>query len=122
VTTQLQGLGYKTVAATTAKDALELIDRGVEFDLLFTDVIMPGGMNGRQLADEAAKRRAGLKVLFTSGYTENAIIQQGRLAPGVLLLTKPYRKSDLARMLRLALAGSQDETATSPRQAQSGAG
>jgi len=63
---------------------------------------MPGIMNGRQLADEAVKRRPALKVLFTSGYTENAIVHHGRLDPGVLLLAKPYRKSDLARMVRKA--------------------
>ena len=67
---------------------------------------MPGSMNGRQLADEAARRRPALKVLFTSGYTENAIVHHGRLDPGVLLLAKPYRKSDLARMIRKALASS----------------
>ena len=60
-------------------------------------------MNGRQLAEEASKLRAGLKVLYTSGYTENAIVHHGRLDPGVLLLAKPYRKADLARMLRVAL-------------------
>ena len=65
---------------------------------------MPGSINGRQLADEAVRRRPALKVLFTSGYTENAIVHHGRLDPGVLLLAKPYRKSDLARMVRVALA------------------
>ena len=64
---------------------------------------MPGPMNGRQLADEALQRRPSLKTLFTSGYTENAIVHHGRLDPGVLLLAKPYRKSDLARMIRMAL-------------------
>jgi CheY-like chemotaxis protein len=64
---------------------------------------MPGGMNGRQLADEVRRRRPELKTLFTSGYTENAIIHHGRLDAGVLLLAKPYRKSDLARMIRKAL-------------------
>ena len=73
-------------------------------DLLFTDVIMPGAMNGRHLVDEALKRRPGLKTLYTSGYTENAIVHHGRLDSGVLLLAKPYRKSELARMIRLALA------------------
>ena len=58
---------------------------------------MPGPMNGRQLADEAVKRRPSLKVLFTSGYTENAIVHHGRLDAGVLLLAKPYRKPELAR-------------------------
>ena len=60
-------------------------------------------MNGRQLAEEMAKRNSQLRVLFTSGYTENSIIHHGRLDPGVLLLAKPYRKQDLARMLRKAL-------------------
>ena len=65
---------------------------------------MPGDMNGRQLVDEALKRRPTLKTLFTSGYTENAIVHHGRLDSGVLLLAKPYRKSELARMIRHALA------------------
>jgi hypothetical protein len=66
---------------------------------------MPGLMNGRQLAIEASKIRIGLKVLYTSGYTENAIVHHGRLDPGVLLLAKPYRKADLARMIRMAIDG-----------------
>jgi len=66
-------------------------------------VIMPGPTNGRQLADAAVKRRPALGVLFTSGYTESAIVHHGRLDPGVLLLAKPYRKADLARMVRKAL-------------------
>jgi len=107
VTAQLESLGYQTVSAVSAAEALALVDKGVKFDLLFTDVIMPGSMNGRQLSDAIAKRRHGLKVLFTSGYTESAVIHHGRLDPGVLLLTKPYRKQDLARMLRRAFAGKQ---------------
>jgi CheY-like chemotaxis protein len=67
---------------------------------------MPGGMTGRQLADEAIKRRPDVKVLYTSGYTDNAIVHQGRLDAGVLLLTKPYRKSQLANMVRRALGAS----------------
>jgi signal transduction histidine kinase/ActR/RegA family two-component response regulator len=101
--TQLHSLGYKTVTAASGAAALAKVDNGVAFDLLFTDVIMPGGINGRQLADEVAKRLPSMKVLYTSGYTENAIIHHGRLDAGVLLLAKPYRKADLARMLRLAL-------------------
>ncbi|TPQ38218.1 hypothetical protein C2U70_09325, partial [Bradyrhizobium guangdongense] len=68
-----------------------------------TDVIMPGGMNGRQLAEEVKRRRPQVKVLYTSGYTENAIFHHGRLDPGVILLAKPYRKSDLAKKIREAL-------------------
>jgi PAS domain S-box-containing protein len=103
VITQLQSLGYKTLVAAEAAEALAIVDGGAAFDLLFTDVIMPGQMNGRQLAQEIARRRPSLKVLFTSGYAQNAISHHGRLDPGVLLLSKPYRRGDLARMLRLAL-------------------
>jgi PAS domain S-box-containing protein len=104
VSAQLQSLGYKTLSAANGIEALAIVDSGAAFDLLFTDVIMPGRLNGRQLAAEIASRYPSLKVLFTSGYTENAIIHHGRLDSGVLLLAKPYRKQDLARMLRVALA------------------
>ena len=103
VIAQIEALGYATLSATNAVEALAFIENHSEIDLLFTDVVMPGAMNGRQLADEAKKRRPTLKVLFTSGYTENAIVHHGRLDPGVLLLAKPYRKSELAHMLRTAL-------------------
>ncbi len=105
VLTQLRSLGYVTLEAANGAEAVALVDAGHQFDLLFTDVIMPGAMNGRQLADEIARRRPGLKVLFTSGYTENAIIHHGRLDTGVLLLAKPYRKSEMAVMIRTALSG-----------------
>jgi PAS domain S-box-containing protein len=104
VMTQIESLGYTTLEAANASDALRIIEDVATIDLLFTDVIMPGIMNGRQLVDEALKRRPDLKTLFTSGYTENAIVHHGRLDSGVLLLAKPYRKSELARMIRLALA------------------
>jgi PAS domain S-box-containing protein len=103
VITQIQSLGYATLEASNAAEALDAIDKHATIDLLFTDVIMPGTMNGRQLVDEALKRRPSLKTLYTSGYTENAIVHHGRLDSGVLLLAKPYRKSDLARMFRMAL-------------------
>ncbi len=103
VMTQIESLGYTTLEAANAGEALQLIDATPSLHLLFTDVIMPGSMNGRQLVDEALKRRPHLKTLYTSGYTENAIVHHGRLDSGVLLLAKPYRKSELARMLRLAL-------------------
>jgi PAS domain S-box-containing protein len=105
VITQVASLGYSTLEAANAREALKIIDNGVPIDLLFTDIIMPGSMNGRQLSDEALRRRPSLKVLFTSGYTENAIVHHGRLDAGVLLLAKPYRKNELAKMLRIALAG-----------------
>ena len=104
VITQIESLGYTTYEAANAAEALDVIDTTATVDLLFTDVIMPGTMNGRQLVDEALKRRPSLKILYTSGYTENAIVHHGRLDSGVLLLAKPYRKSELARMIRMALA------------------
>ncbi|WP_024507090.1 PAS domain S-box protein [Bradyrhizobium sp. ARR65] len=104
VVTQVESLGYTTLQAANVTEALAIIDKHPDIDLLFTDVIMPGPMNGRQLVDEAVKRRPNLKTLYTSGYTENAILHHGRLDPGVLLLAKPYRKPELARMIRIALA------------------
>jgi PAS domain S-box-containing protein len=102
VTGQLESLGYRTLQAANGADALAIAGSDAAFDLLFTDVIMPGAMNGRELAEEAVKRRPTLKVLFTSGYTENAILSDGRLPPDVLLLPKPYRKAALAQMVRQA--------------------
>jgi len=103
VITQIESLGYTTFEAANAAEALNVIDTAATVDLLFTDVIVPGIMNGRQLVDVARQRRPSLKVLYTSGYTENAIVHHGRLDTGVLLLAKPYRKSELASMLRMAL-------------------
>jgi PAS domain S-box-containing protein len=105
VITQIESLGYTTMEASNATEALNVIDNGDPIDLLFTDVIMPGPLNGRQLVEAALKRRPSLKTLYTSGYTENAIVHHGRLDSGVLLLAKPYRKSDLAKMMRMALDG-----------------
>ncbi len=115
VIAQLHSLGYKTIAAADSREALAQVDGGEPFDLLFTDVVMPGGMSGRELADAVGKRRPGTKVLYTSGYTDNAIVHHGRLDAGVLLLTKPYRKPQLAQMVRLALGGDAARTARSPR-------
>jgi PAS domain S-box-containing protein len=103
VVTQLQSLGYNVTTAAHAAEALEVIRSGKDIDVLFTDVIMPG-MNGRQLADAVKQLRPSIGVLYTSGYSENAIVHHGRLDPGVLLLAKPYRKADLARMIRKAVA------------------
>ena len=100
---QIQSLGYVTLSAINADEALVVLNSAQPVDLLFTDMIMPGSMNGRQLADEALRRRPTLKILFTSGYTENTVIHYGRLDAGVLLLAKPYRRADLARMIRSAL-------------------
>jgi len=100
---QLESLGYKTIAASNAAEALAIVEAGTKFDLLFTDIVMPGKMNGQELAERIAVQRPSLRVLFTSGYTDNTIVRHGRLVPDVRLLTKPYRRAELARMLRLSL-------------------
>ena len=99
----LGSLGYRTIGARGGADALQILKSEPDIDLLFTDVVMPGGMNGRQLADKSREIRPDLRVLFTSGYTENAIVHHGRLDRGVLLLSKPYRRRDLALKVRQAL-------------------
>ena len=103
---QLRSLGYRVITAHTGAQALDALQQNPDIDLLFTDVIMPDNMNGRQLADAAATLRPTLRVLYTSGYTENAIIHHGRLDPGIQLLNKPYTRADLARKVRAALAES----------------
>ncbi len=99
----LRELGYTVFAAIEAPSALRLLDAHREVVLLFTDVGLPGGMNGRQLADEALRRRSGLKVLFTSGYARNAIVHHGRLDPGVELLSKPFTYAMLGARIRRLL-------------------
>jgi len=99
----LESLGYTVLQAANGHDALEVLATHEDVDLLFTDMVMPGGMSGRQLADAARERWPRLKVLFTSGYTEDGIVHHGRLDPGVQLLSKPYRRSELARRIRTLL-------------------
>ncbi|EJN14427.1 PAS domain S-box [Bradyrhizobium sp. YR681] len=105
VIAQLGSLGYRTLVAGDGAAALALVDQGARFDLLFTDIIMPGGLNGRELAEAIRLRRPGTRVLYTSGYTDDTIVHEGHLDPGVALLTKPYRKSELSEKLRAVLAG-----------------
>ncbi|WP_456622774.1 ATP-binding protein [Bradyrhizobium sp. P5_C12] len=105
VIAQLGSLGYRTLVAGDGATALALVDQGAKFDLLFTDIIMPGGMNGQELAEAVRLRRPGVRVLYTSGYTDNTIVHEGHLDPGVALLRKPYRKSELSQKMREMLAG-----------------
>lgn len=100
VVMELRSLGYTILAAPNAANALHQIKEDPDIDLLFTDVIMPGGMNGRQLADQIKELKPNVKVLFTSGYNENVIVHDGRLDPDIELLPKPYRNSELARKIR----------------------
>jgi PAS domain S-box-containing protein len=103
VTGRLESLGYKVIAASNAAQALELVNAGTAFDLLFTDIVMPGAMNGRQLAQKVAELRRPLRVLYTSGNTFGAFDSGERPGESVLLLTKPYRKAELARKVRHSL-------------------
>jgi PAS domain S-box-containing protein len=99
----LRELGYTVLDAPDGRSALRIIDAHREIALLFTDIGLPGGMNGRQLADEVLRRRPALKVLFTSGYARNAIVHHGRLDPGVQLITKPFAYAGLAAKVRAVL-------------------
>jgi CheY-like chemotaxis protein len=99
----LQELGFRVLHASNGPAALEILDREEHIDLLFTDVVVPGGVNGRQIAGEALKRRPKLKVLFTTGYTRNAIVHHGRLDPDVEFIGKPYSQAELGRKLRSIL-------------------
>ncbi len=101
---QLGSLGYTALAARDAGEAMTILESGQHVDLLFTDIVMPGRMNGRQLAEAARALRPGLAVLFTSGYPEDAMGPDGKLEPGVHLLGKPYRRAELAQKIRAALA------------------
>ncbi len=96
----LRELGYRVVEAHDGPSALRLLERQAHVDLLFTDVVLPGGMTGAQVAAKARELRPGLKVLFTTGYARNAIIHQGRLDKGVRLITKPFASADLAVRVR----------------------
>jgi signal transduction histidine kinase len=106
--TMLRELGYSVVEAANGQVALRMLDADPAIRLLFTDVGLPGGLNGRQLADEALKRQPRLKVLFTSGYTHNAIVHGGRLDAGVALIGKPFTYATLAQKIRQVLSGERE--------------
>jgi PAS domain S-box-containing protein len=100
----LQSLGYRVTAAVDGSDALRKLGTDMHIDLLFTDIVMPGGINGWELADLARKARPKLRVLLTSGYALETLTAQGHLRDGSAILAKPYRKAELARRLREALS------------------
>jgi signal transduction histidine kinase/CheY-like chemotaxis protein len=105
----LSELGYRVLEAGDANEALRLLAAN-SVDLLFTDVVLPGPMTGRALADKASKMRPGLPILFTTGYTRNAIVHQGRLDADVHLLNKPFTQQDLVRKIRELLDAAQGDT------------
>jgi CheY-like chemotaxis protein len=103
VVEMLEGLGYEVMEAADAASALDIIRNGECFDLLFTDVMMPGPLRSTELVEHARALLPGMGVLYTSGYAENAIVHGGRLDPGVTLLSKPYRREQLATKVRQIL-------------------
>jgi PAS domain S-box-containing protein len=96
----LRSLGYTVIAATDGNDALQKLGSDVAIDVLFTDIVMPGGINGWELADIAMRERPELRILLTSGYALDTMAARGRMRDGSVILTKPYRKAELARRLR----------------------
>ncbi len=101
----LEDLGYRVLAAQDGTEGLASLKKAKRLDLLFTDVVLGGEMNGRQLADAVKKVKPRLPVLFTTGYTRNAIIHHGKLDDGVNLLNKPYTQRDLALKVRAVIDG-----------------
>ncbi|ANN76309.1 PAS domain S-box protein [Bordetella flabilis] len=100
----LRGLGYQVLRAGDGESAFAIIASGIKIDLLFTDVVMPGPLRSPDLARKAQERQPDMAVLFTSGYTQNAIVHGGRLDKGVELIAKPYTREDLARKVRHVIA------------------
>lgn len=101
----LRDQGYEVVEAGDGKEAIQCLREGLPFDLLFTDVILPGGMNGTEIADEAERIQPGIKVLFTSGYAETALGHHTRWNQDATLINKPYLKSVLLESVRAVLDG-----------------
>jgi signal transduction histidine kinase/CheY-like chemotaxis protein len=115
---QLTDLGYRVLEAANGNDALKILQEHKDIDLLFTDVVMPGGMNGYELAQEACRLRPMLNVLYTSGYVENAIMHRGMLDKDVQLLSKPYSRMELATKIRQALLQSSSTVGEQGRNAK----
>jgi CheY-like chemotaxis protein len=109
----LADLGYRVLKAKDAQCALAIIDSGAPIDLLFTDVVMPGPLRSPELARLARMRLPAVAVLFTSGYTDSAIVHGGRLDQGLELLSKPYTREALARKVRHVLRNQQQRTLAS---------
>lgn len=111
VVAMLSELGYKVLRANDAASALLILESGAEIDLLFTDVVMPGLLRGPELAQQARRIHPDIAVLYTSGYTREAIMHDGRLEEGVGLLSKPYRRDQLASKVRYFLSGKRQDAA-----------
>ena len=106
VTEVLEDLGYTAIEAADGPAGLKVLRSDVRIDLLVTDVGLPGGMNGRQVADAGRAVRPELRVLFITGYAENAVLSHGHLDPGMHVLTKPFAMEALARRIKELITGS----------------
>jgi CheY-like chemotaxis protein len=100
----LSQLGYTVLQARDADGALVIIESGARIDLLFTDIVMPGGLRAPELARKAQQKIPGIAVLFTTAYADNAAIRKGWLGAGAILITKPYARDELGRKLRQILS------------------
>ncbi|RYB01508.1 GAF domain-containing hybrid sensor histidine kinase/response regulator [Lichenibacterium ramalinae] len=109
ITDILEDLGFRSIEAGDSATGLRVLQSDVRIDLLVTDVGLPGGMNGRQMADAARSHRPDLKVLFITGYAENAILGNGTLPPGMAVLTKPFAMDDMAARIRSMIEGSKEQ-------------
>jgi CheY-like chemotaxis protein len=106
VTEVLEHLGYRALEAADGASGLQVLQSHARIDLLVTDVGLPGGLNGRQVADAARVARPGLKVLFITGYAENAVLRHGHLDPGMRVITKPFEMTVLANRIKELIAAS----------------
>ena len=103
MTETLRDLGYKVAEASNGEMALDVLKKARRLDLLLTDVVMPGALNGRELAEEAVRRRPGLKVLFMTGYSRDVMLRQGRVDPAMPVISKPFSLDELAAKVRSRL-------------------
>jgi CheY-like chemotaxis protein len=101
---QLVDLGYRVLEAATGQSAIDILNGDQKVDLLLTDIVLQGGMNGLELARIATRTRTDLKVLYTSGFPDTSLAEDGPAPPGAALLSKPYRRDELARRVRESLA------------------
>jgi CheY-like chemotaxis protein len=104
VSEALETRGYTTLEAEDGASDLSILDSNARIDLLIADVGLPGGLNGRQVADAARAQPSGLKVVFITGYADNAVVGGGRLEPGMQIMTNPFDMSTLATRVRSMLA------------------
>jgi CheY-like chemotaxis protein len=116
----LEDLGYRCLEVGDAEQALAVLRQTPGVDLVFSDVVMPGPLKTRDFAAQVAAEFPKVRILFTSGYTDNAIVHHGRLDPGVMLLSKPYGRDDLGR--KLSLLATRTESDTSSNSANDDAG